>query len=66
MSSRGLISVGWWGYFACAAVYVIAGLRAGDWFGLLGSLFFLGATIAFIIEHYQSRQLASSEEEIKT
>ena len=63
MSSRRLISLGWWGYFACAAVYVIAGLRAGDWFGLLGSLFFLGATIAFILEHYRSRADVRSDEE---
>lgn len=48
-----LLSLGWWDYFACAAVYVIAGLRAGDWLGLVGSLFFLLATIAFIIEHYR-------------
>lgn len=48
-----LLSAGWWGYFACAAVYVIAGLRAGDWFGLLGSVFFLVATVCFIIEHYR-------------
>ncbi len=48
-----LLSLGWWGYFACAVVYVVGGLRAGDAFSVIGSLFFLGATAAFIIHHYR-------------
>lgn len=49
MSPRLLTQLGWWGYFTCAVIYVIAGLRAGDWLGLAGSFFFLIATIAFIL-----------------
>ncbi len=53
MSDRGFVSIGWWGYFGCALIYVISGLRSGDWLGLAGSLFFLGATVAFLIPHYR-------------
>lgn len=56
MRSRGFITMGWWGYFICAAIYVVAGIRAGDWLGLSGSLFFLGATVCFIIPHYRNSQ----------
>ena len=52
MTTRGWVTLGWWGYFSCAVVYVISGLRAGDWLGLTGSLFFLAATVAFLIPHY--------------
>ena len=62
MRSMRLAAFGWWGYFACATIYVIAGVRAGDWFGLFGSMFFLAATIAFILDHYRSQ--GSSDEEI--
>lgn len=55
MKREFLLQAGWWGYFACAAVYVVAGLRAGDWFGLLGSVFFLIATVCFIVEHYSKK-----------
>jgi hypothetical protein len=54
MTNRGFVSLGWWGYFSCAVIYVISGLRAGDWLGFAGSLFFLGATVAFLIPHYRS------------
>lgn len=54
MNNSNLLSIGWWGYFACALIYVIAGLRAGDWLGLLGSMFFLAATVAFLIHYYRS------------
>ncbi len=53
MSSRAWVSIGWWGYFTCALIYVVAGVRAGDWLGTVGSLFFLGATVAFLIPHYR-------------
>ncbi|MEM6620281.1 MAG: hypothetical protein AAF631_13415 [Pseudomonadota bacterium] len=53
MSRAFLLAVGWWGYFACAVIYVIAGLRAGDLLGLAGSVCFLVATVAFLIDHYR-------------
>lgn len=55
MSGRGLIAFGWWGYFICAAIYVVAGIKAGDWLGLAGSFFFLIATLAFMIHHYSHK-----------
>ena len=62
MSTRGYITLGWWGYFTCAVIYVISGLRAGDWLGLTGSLFFLLATISFLIPHYRQAIRRSDEE----
>jgi hypothetical protein len=53
MEGRGYITAGWWGYFFCAAIYVISGLRAGDWLGLAGSVFFLIATVCFMIPHHR-------------
>ena len=53
MRDRGFISAGWWGYFACAAIYVVSGLRAGDWLGLAGSVLFLIATLCFMVPHYR-------------
>ena len=61
MNAALLQSIGWWGYFGCAVIYVVAGLRAGDWLGLIGSLFFLGATISFLVLHYHSERHASQE-----
>jgi hypothetical protein len=63
MHRSNLISLGWWGYFASATLYSIASARAGDWLGLLGSLFFFGATIAFILDHYRNRKNAGSDGE---
>ena len=60
MTDRMFLSLGWWGYFACAALYVIAGLRTGDALTLAGSACFLGATVAFLIPHHRN---AASEEE---
>jgi len=60
MSDRTFLSFGWWGYFACAAVYVVAGLRSGDLLNLIGSGFFLAATVSFLIPHYRAN--ASAEE----
>ncbi len=56
MPSRAFITAGWWGYFICAAIYVVAGIRAGDWLGLTGSVFFLLATVSFMIPHYRNRK----------
>jgi hypothetical protein len=56
MNDRNFISAGWWGYFICAVIYVIGGLRAGDWLSILGSLFFLGATISFMVPHYRGQK----------
>ncbi|MEJ6707721.1 MAG: hypothetical protein QNK92_02710 [Amylibacter sp.] len=61
MSSRGFITAGWWGYFICAAIYVVAGIRAGDWLGLAGSFFFLGATVCFMVPHYRNRAERSDD-----
>ncbi len=62
MSDRNFVSLGWWGYFACATVYVIAGIRSGDLLGLAGSLFFLVATVAFLIPHYRRIPNAADRE----
>jgi Na+/proline symporter len=56
MSERNFISAGWWGYFICAVIYVIGGIRAGDWITILGSLFFLIATISFMVPHYRAHK----------
>ena len=56
MSNRGFITAGWWGYFICAVIYVIGGIRAGDWITIIGSLFFLIATICFMVPHYRGRK----------
>ena len=61
MSSRGFITAGWWGYFICAAIYVIAGIRAGDWLGLSGSFFFLVATVCFMVPHYREKKERSDD-----
>ncbi len=53
MSSRVFTTAGWWGYFICAAIYVVAGIRAGDWLGLAGSFFFLAATVCFLVQYYR-------------
>jgi hypothetical protein len=55
MSDFKFASLGWWGYLACATVYVVAGLRAGDPLGTLGSAFFLVATLCFMVPHYRNR-----------
>ncbi len=62
MAGRGYITAGWWGYFLCAAIYVIAGLRAGDWLGLVGSVFFLLATVSFMIHHARFGGNAETED----
>ena len=61
MWSRGFITMGWWGYFICAAIYVVVGIRAGDWLGLSGSFFFLIATVCFITPHYRKRQARAGD-----
>jgi hypothetical protein len=61
MSERVYLTAGWWGYFLCAAIYVIAGLRAGDWLGLVGSVFFLVATVCFMVPHYRKRRERSDD-----
>ena len=62
MTTRTYISLGWWGYFSCAVLYVISSLRAGDWLTIAGSLFFLAATVAFLIPHYRTRESGTGEE----
>ena len=65
MNDRNFVSLGWWGYFSCAVIYAISGLRSGDLLGLAGSVFFLGATIAFLIPHYRSSWGKSTGKEKK-
>ena len=62
MNDRILVTLGWWGYLTCAVIYTIAGIRAGDWLGLSGSIFFLLATIVFLIHHYRQGHSASEGE----
>jgi hypothetical protein len=66
MTDRVFLSLGWWGYFACASVYVFAGLRSGDILNLLGSSFFLVATVAFLIPHYRREAGNPSAEETQS
>jgi hypothetical protein len=55
MSDHAFGSAGWWGYFLCASVYVLGALKTGDIIGLVGSLFFLLATLCFMVPHYRNR-----------
>ena len=55
MSDKFLIGFGWWGYFICSGIYVFSGIRAGDWIGLIGSFFFMIATICFMVHFYRSK-----------
>lgn len=50
-TARHFLTAGWLGYLACAGIYVIAGVLAGDLLSLTGSIFFLAATIAFLVPH---------------
>lgn len=50
-TARHFLTAGWLGYLACAAIYVVAGVRSGDVLSLIGSVFFLLATLAFLIPH---------------
>lgn len=61
MSDRNLMTFAWWGYFSCAVIYTIAGLRAGDWLSLTGSFLFLAATAAFLVLHYRNPKRAPEE-----
>ena len=61
MWSRRFITAGWWGYLICAAIYVVASARAGDWLNLSGSLFFFLATVCFIIPHYWDHKERSDD-----
>ena len=49
METSRLILMGWWGYLICALIYSYGAWTAGDMVGLAGSLFFLGATVCFMI-----------------
>ena len=55
MSDSGFQKLGWWLFVACAVFFIWAGIRAGDLVTILGSLFFLGANIAFMVPVYRSR-----------
>ena len=63
MNDRFFVSLGWWWHLTCAALYVIAGLRSGDWLGVAGSFLFLAATVAFLIPHYRKSSGARVEAE---
>ncbi len=52
MSARSFITLGWWGYLICAAIYVYGGLKAGDYMSTAGSVFFFVATACFMVPHY--------------
>ena len=56
MNARAYITLGWWGYLICAAIYVYGGLKAGDYISTLGSLFFFTATVCFMVPHYKNVQ----------
>jgi len=53
MNARFLVTLGWWGYLTCAAIYIYGGLKAGDYVSVLGSAFFFAATVCFMIPHYK-------------
>ena len=55
VSDYALITFGWWGYFICALIYVIQGIRFEDYVGTVGSIFFLLATAAFLVPHHRQR-----------
>jgi len=55
LSNRQLILTGWWCFVASASFFIIASVLAGDVINLVGSLFFMGANIAFLIPQYRPR-----------
>lgn len=65
MSDHAWTSLAWWGYVACAAIYVVGGLRADDPLSILGSLFFLVATLMFLVLHIRAAKTAPNEETSK-
>ncbi len=52
---------GWWLFIVSALFFIAASLRAGDWVGLLGGLFFLIACIVFLIPYRRSQQPCERE-----
>jgi len=50
------VTIGWWGYFLSASVFVFGALKTGDLIGLTASTFFLIATIFFLIPHYRKQK----------
>ena len=63
MTNKTLTTLSWWGYLLCATIYVISGVRAGDWLGLSGSLLFLAATVGFLIIHTRNNKSEDTEKE---
>ena len=43
MSDQKLTTLSWWSFLFCAVIYVISGLKAGDWLGTIGSILFLSS-----------------------
>lgn len=62
MSNRQWTLTGWWLFILCAAFFMVAALRAGDPFALLGSLAFMAANIAFLVPFYRARSRDDHEE----
>ncbi|MEM6488506.1 MAG: hypothetical protein AAF677_09625 [Pseudomonadota bacterium] len=65
-SSWTLVALGWWLFVACAACFIIASARAGDWVATLGSVLFMAANIAFLIPHYRQRPRPREHDASKT
>ena len=52
---------GWWLFIVSAVFFIAASLRAGDWVGLLGGVFFLVACIVFLVPFRRPRLPDSGE-----
>lgn len=61
-TNRRLILTGWWCFVASALFFILSAARAGDALALTGSLFFMGANIAFLIPQYRPHGPAAEGE----
>ncbi len=50
--AEGWTLLGWWMFVICAGCFLISSINARDPFSLLGSVFFLAGTVAFLFPYY--------------
>ncbi len=53
MSDRFFNGAGWWLFVVCAALFIVASMRAGDMLALAGSAAFMAANISFLVPFYR-------------